>query len=136
MLICCLKLNSVLWQSTSDHSVFPSSTTCSATVAAFFFLRTSFLLKADQKLFIRLCVLRHHCRFHLHLCVLACMFFLRLPTHTHTHTCFCLPPLALIICGARPWAEVSGDPPTLIQCVCVCLSLCIVPPCAAVLLHC
>ncbi len=90
----------------------------------FFFLRTSFLLKADQKLFIRLCVLRHHCADFVFIFVcarsLVCLFL-----HLRTHACFSVSLLALIICRARPWAEVSGDQPTLIQCVCVCVCVCV-----------
>ena len=91
MLICCLKLNSVLyslWQRTSDLSVLLSSRTCSATVAV---CEAFFVLKADQKLFIRLCVymcvcvLWHHCAdsIFIFVCVLTCMF---VSAFAHTHT--------------------------------------------------
>lgn len=53
----------------------------------------------------------------LHVSTLTCMFGLHICLRTHA--CFSVSPLALIICGARPRAEVSGDPPTLVLCVCV-----------------
>lgn len=58
-------------------------------------------------------VLQHHCADFIFIFVYVCFCIC-------AHACFSLSLLALIICRARPRAEVSGDPPTLIQSVCVC----------------
>lgn len=66
------------------------------------------------------CVAALQCRLPL------CMFVHLLKSCISVWICMLhvLSPLAFIIFGARPWAEVRGDPPTLVQHVCAtCVSM-------------
>lgn len=132
MLICCLKLNSVFCFFTvygqSTHSL-PLNVLrhchCLSLFEDLLFLDQLFfspwkLIKSCLFAFVYGSItavqISSSC---LHVSTLTCMFVLRICLRTHA--CYSVSPLALIICGARPRAEVSGDPPTLILCVRVCV---------------
>lgn len=112
MLSCCPKLNSV-----TEFVTQKRSNNMSSLLFVRLLLQTSLSLRDDQKQ-CHLCVLQH-CRAD-YLCVRLCIC----SNHVLVSVWICmlhiLSPLALIIFGARPRAEVSGDPPTLVQHVCVC----------------
>lgn len=136
MLICCLKLNSVFCFFTvygqSTHSL-PLNVLrhchCLSLFEDLLFLDQLFFfsLKADQKLFICLCIWQHHC--------CADFLFMSACEHAHLYVCFThLPAHArLFLCVTTGfnhlWSEATGWsqwwPTHAHPVVCVCVYLCI-----------